>query len=78
MRFDLQPNVMCLLYEHPLLLERPRGWTPKDHHPVVESLQHPQPDNGGVKTAVESAMRDIKLKAMESTNEPVKMPPLWS
>jgi hypothetical protein len=54
MRFDLHQNVMCLLYEHPLLLERCRCWTPKNHELEVEHLQRPQAENRGRMTAVES------------------------
>ena len=53
MRFYLQQNVMCLAYEHPLLLERSRGWTPKSHFPAVENPPCPHPENGGVVTTVE-------------------------
>jgi hypothetical protein len=53
MRFDLQQNVMCLRYEHPLLLERPRGWTPKSRHLVVENSQRPQQEGGVLVTTVE-------------------------
>jgi hypothetical protein len=53
MRFDLQQNVMCLAYEHPLLLERSRGWTPKNHFLAVEKPQRPHPENGGAVTTVE-------------------------
>jgi hypothetical protein len=51
MRFDLYQNVMCLAYEHPLLLGRSRGWTPKNHFLAVEHPQHPHPENGGAVTA---------------------------
>jgi hypothetical protein len=61
MRFDLQPNVMCLLYEHPLLLVRPRGWTPKTHHLAIEPPQHPHPENDGVVTTVEPATTLIAI-----------------
>jgi hypothetical protein len=54
MRFDLQRNVMCLAYEHPLLLERPKGWTPKNHFLTVGNPQCPHPENGGAVTMVES------------------------
>ncbi|MGA2787534.1 MAG: hypothetical protein ABSF60_08400 [Verrucomicrobiota bacterium] len=54
MRFDLLQNVMCLAYEHPLLLERSRGWTPKNHFPAVENPECPHPDDGGGVTMVES------------------------
>ena len=54
MRFDLQQNVMCLAYEHPLLLDRSRGWTPKSRFLSVENPQRPHPKNGGAVTAVES------------------------
>ena len=53
MRFYLQQNVMCLAYEHPLLLERSRGWTPKNHFLAVENPQCPHPENGGAVTTVE-------------------------
>ena len=53
MRFDLQQNVMYLAYEHPLLLERSRGWTPKNHFPAVEYPQRPHPENGGAVTTVD-------------------------
>jgi len=53
MRFYLQQNVLCLAYEHPLLLERSRGWTPKNHFLAVENPQRPHPENGGAVTTVE-------------------------
>ncbi len=53
MRFDLYPDVMCLHYEHPLLLERSRGWTAKSHLPAGTNLQSPHPENGATVTAVE-------------------------
>jgi hypothetical protein len=53
MRFDLQQNVMCLTYEHPLLLGRSKGWIPKNHFLAVENPQRPHPENGGAVTAVE-------------------------
>ena len=53
MRFYLQQNVMCLVYKHPLLLDRSRGWTPKNHSLAVENPQRPHPENGGVVTPVE-------------------------
>jgi len=40
MRFHLQQNVMCLVYQHPLLLDRSRGWAPKNH---LLAVQIPQP-----------------------------------
>jgi len=46
MRFDLHQNVMCLTYEHPLLWERSRGWTP-NHFLAGENPQRPHPENGG-------------------------------
>jgi hypothetical protein len=61
MRFDLQPNVMCLLYEHPLLLERPRGWTSKNHPLTIEHRQCPHPENGGAAMTVEPATPLIAL-----------------
>jgi hypothetical protein len=67
MRFDLQPNVMCLLYEHPLLLERPRGWTPKNHPPAIAHPQCPPPENDGTVTAVKPAMTLIVTSLEEST-----------
>jgi len=66
MRFDLQPSVMCLLYEHPLLLERPRGWTPKNHHLAFEPPPRPDPENRGAVTTVEPAMTSIALSPEES------------
>jgi hypothetical protein len=45
MRFYLQQNVMCLTYEHPLLLERSKGWAPKNHFRAIENPQRPQPEN---------------------------------
>jgi hypothetical protein len=66
MRFDLQPNVMCLLYEHPLLLERPRGWTPKNNRPDIEHPQRPHAKNGGVVTTVEPATTLIAISLEES------------
>jgi hypothetical protein len=53
MRFDLQQNVMCLAYEHPLRWERSRGWTPKNHFPAIENPACPQPDDGGGVAMVE-------------------------
>ena len=53
MRFYLQPNVMCLAYEHPLLLDRSRGWMPKNHFLAVENPQRPHLENGGAVTTVE-------------------------
>ena len=53
MRFYLQPNVMCLAYEHPLLWERSRGWTPKNHFLDVQNTPHPHLENGGAVTTVE-------------------------
>ena len=53
MRFYLQQNVMCLAYGHPLLLERSRGWTPKNHFLAVENSQRTHPENGGAVTTVE-------------------------
>ena len=53
MRFELQQNVMCLAYEHPLLLQRSRGWMPKNHFLAVEHPQRPHPENGRAVTAVE-------------------------
>jgi len=54
MRFDLHQNVLCLAYEHPLLLERfSRGWAPKNHSLAVEHPQRPHPENGGVMRTVE-------------------------
>jgi len=53
MRFYLQQNIMCLVYEHPLLLERSRGWTPKNHFLAVENPQLPHLENGGAMTTVE-------------------------
>ena len=46
MRFYLQQNVLCLVYQHPLLLDRSRGWAPKNYSPVVEEPRHPHPENG--------------------------------
>jgi hypothetical protein len=54
MRFYLQQNLMCLVYEHPLLLERSRGWTPKNYFRTVENPQRLHPENGGAVTTVES------------------------
>jgi hypothetical protein len=76
MHFDLQPNVMCLRYEHPLLLERPRGWTLKNHFLAVEPPTHPHPENNGAVTPDEPAMPRIKPETREGKNEPVKMSPL--
>jgi hypothetical protein len=53
MRFDLQQNVLCLAYEHPLLWERSRGWTQKNHFLAVENPQRPPSENGGAVTTVE-------------------------
>jgi len=53
MRFYLQQNVMCLVYEHPLLLEHSRGWTPKNHFLAVENPQRLHLENGGAVTTVE-------------------------
>jgi hypothetical protein len=53
MRFYLQPNVMCLAYEHPLLLDRSRGWTKKNHFPAIENPQRPHADNGRAVATVE-------------------------
>jgi hypothetical protein len=53
MRFDLQQNVLCLAYEHPLLWERSRGWTQKNHFLAVENPQRPPSENGGAATTVE-------------------------
>jgi len=53
MRFNLQQNVMCLVYEHPLLLGRSRGWTPKNRFLAVENPQRPHLKNGGAVTTVE-------------------------
>jgi hypothetical protein len=53
MRFYLQQNVMCLVHEHPLLLDRSRGWMPKNHFRAVENPQRPHPENGGAVTTVE-------------------------
>jgi hypothetical protein len=53
MRFYLQQNVMCLVYKHPLLLDRSRGWTPKNHFLAVENPQRPHPENDGAVTTVE-------------------------
>jgi hypothetical protein len=50
MRFDLHQNVMCLLYEHPLLLERCRSWTPKNQ---LLAAEQPQAENHGPMTTVE-------------------------
>jgi hypothetical protein len=52
MRFYLQQNVMCLVYKHPFLLDRSRGWTPKNRFLAVENPQRPHPANGGAVTAV--------------------------
>jgi hypothetical protein len=67
MRFDLQQNVMCLAYEHPLLLERSRGWTPKNHFLAVENSQRPHPENGGTVTTVET--EDFARFEFESSPE---------
>jgi len=53
MRFDLHQNVMCLAYEDPLLLERSRGWTPKNHFQPIENPQRPQPENGRAGATIE-------------------------
>ena len=53
MRFYLQQNVMCLVYKPPLLLDRARGWAPKNHFRAVENPQRPHPENGGAVTPVE-------------------------
>ena len=53
MRFYLQQNVMCLVYKPPLLLDRARGWAPKNHFRAVENPQRPHPENGGAVTTVE-------------------------
>jgi hypothetical protein len=53
MRFYLQQNVMCLAYEHPLLLERSRGWAPKNHFQAGENPQCPPLENDGAMTTVE-------------------------
>jgi hypothetical protein len=55
MRFDLLQNVMCLTYEHPLLPERCRSWTPRNHVLTVEHPRHPHPENGGAVTTDEPA-----------------------
>jgi len=52
MRFYLKQNVMCLVYEHPLLFDRSRGWTPKNHFLAVENPQRQHPENGGAVTTV--------------------------
>ena len=44
---------MCLVYEHPLLLDRSRGWTPKNNFLAVENPQRPHLKNGGAVTTVE-------------------------
>jgi hypothetical protein len=68
MRFYLQQNVLCLAYEHPLLLERSRGWTPKNHFLAVENPQRPHPENGGAVTTVEP--EDICQPENESNPAP--------
>jgi hypothetical protein len=44
---------MCLVYKHPLLLDRSRGWAPKNHFLAVENPQRSHPENGGAVTTVE-------------------------
>ena len=50
MRFDFQSNVLCLAHERPLLADRFRGWTPKDH---VLTVENPLPEKNGAVMAVE-------------------------
>jgi hypothetical protein len=76
MHFDLQPNVMCLRYEHPLLLERPRGWTLKNHFPAAEHPTRPHPENSGAVTPNEAALTRIGPETREPKNEPFEMSPL--
>jgi len=54
MRFDLQPSVLCLTYQHPLLLERCRGWTPKIRPADIDYCRQSPPANLRMTTPVES------------------------
>jgi hypothetical protein len=53
MRFYLQQNVVCLTYEHPLLLDRSRGWTPKNHGLATGGLRRAVPEKDEPVTMIE-------------------------
>jgi hypothetical protein len=73
MRFDLQQNVMCLAYEHPLLLERSRGWAPENHSRAVENPQRPHPENGRALTTIEPDDR-CRLEGEGGPESPMPVP----
>lgn len=43
---------MCLTYQHPLLLDRSRGWAPKNHLWAIENPPPRQPANDRVLAAI--------------------------